>query len=382
MIVKAKNTLVVIIAIFLMYPVLGDICYDVTTDYKCRQNNNPSPEKKTFKNELLKSGYEIQQTTDSISLRLNCGKGSGSERNIMDLHHVIEKMQLSHNEKFICKMEGTIRSYMQTILNDRQFMKDYLKRKKTNKPIDKKDKIRMTALLIKYRLFKNQKGICNGYVTGDNGCYFSSARFDVPIEALRRIQLAAREYIQQDTEPKTCLVNGKEYSINSPECENEILSRVQTIPIPLILAQAVQESGWGNNDNKWVADYNNYLGLQVQFNNPKTMPCYKNCRCAGTNKTRCALRFQKPVGSVYEYAIRFNASPLKMYKEFREQRQKLGEISPLYDIHGQCNNARSLVSQLKRYAEEPEYVSFICDTLNDKVCEMLKKCPSYKRNYL
>ena len=376
-----KNILF-IITIFFTYPVFSNVCYDVTTPHQCRQSNSPSTTRDSFNNKNLKTAYDIQLTTDSISSRISCGKGSSSEQNIADIHQVIDQLQLSSHENFVCKMEVTIRSHMQTILDDRQFMKDYIERKKSSTLINKEDKIKMTYLLIKYRLFRNQDDVCGTYVASAGECYFSAARFDAPEEAFKQMQSAAQRYMQKATEPDTCLFNEKEYPLSSAECENEILSRVQAVPVPLVLAQAAQESGWGNEENKWVANYNNYLGLQIQFNHPKTMPCYKNCRCAGEEKTRCALKFKNTIGCIYEYAMRFNASSLTAYKQFREVRGNLREVNHLHATQQQCENARALVPQLKSYAEEPHYLNFICDRLNDDICEMLKKCPSYKTSSL
>ena len=108
------------------------------------------------------------------------------------------------------------------------------------------------------------------------------------------------------------------------------------------------------------------------------MSCYKNCRCAGTDKARCALQFTGVEGCFYEYSMRFNASGNDAYVDFRKARVNLQDMDNLDNVEAQCENARTLVPHLKSYAEEEKYVRYICDRLNDDICEMLKKCPNYQ----
>ena len=374
--------LIVLINIHGIHPVYSAICYDITTNHKCTQQNNSSKNSSEFKNSNLKKKYSIEVPIKSLSDKQSCGYTTAySETNITDLYKAIEAAQLNQRTKFVCKMETKIRIQNETTLDDRNFMKNYIEKRRSNKSINKEDTVKMTALLMKYRLLRNKNNACGSYQTSSGECYFSTARFNAPEEIFAQINEAAKKYVSQSRQPNTCLFNGTEFSLTSPECENEILSRVQAIPAPLILAQAAQESGWGSPDSKWVKEYNNYLGLQIKFNQPKTMSCYKNCRCAGTTKARCALKFTDASGSIYDYSMRFNASPLPAYKEFRKTRQTLNNMSELDSINNQCNNARQLVPHLKVYAEETHYMSFICNQLNENICEMLKKCPKYQLKY-
>lgn len=366
--------------IFHIDKTLSNTCYDVTTDHQCKQSDaKTKPNKDSFNNQGLVRDYQVQRIVSSFSERISCGNISvPSEKNIIDIYQLIEQAQLTEREQFVCKMSVEIRKKMKNILEDREFMKNYIEKKKTNAPINKEDKIKMTALLIKYRLLKNKDNICDPYVTRAEECYFSSARFEVPSEVFIEINKSATKYIDQLGEPQKCFFNRREYPLDSTQCENEILSRVQVIPAPLILAQAAQESGWGNQDNKWVSEYNNLLGLQIQFSNPPTMSCYKNCRCAGSKKSRCALKFTDISGSFYEYSMRFNASPHQAYKKFREARKALQNINEFDDINTQCQNARALIPYIKNYAEERKYMQLICNRLNNNICEIVRKCPTYK----
>ena len=354
-------------------------CYDITTGHKCPQlTPTPNTNNDSFNNENLKRNYRVQETIGHLLQKASCSNNTAtsSELNIIDIHQFIEETQLSEQEKFICKMSIEIRKKMLEILEDRKFMKDYIEKQRAKTAISKDDKIKMTALLIKYRLLANKNGVCSPYVGSAGECYFSSARFAIPKEMFVKINQSAVKYVNQVGEPKKCLFNKREYPLDSDQCEKEILSRVQTIPAPLILAQAAQESGWGN--KKWASEYNNILGLQVKFSNPPTMSCYKNCRCAGKKKSRCALKFTDVAGCLHEYNMRFNASSNKLYPKFRKARENLKNMDRIGDLNSQCQNARTLVPYLKGYAEERKYVRFICNRLNDDICDILKKCLEYE----
>ncbi len=354
----------------------GAACYDVTTGHQCKESPAVSSQpESTFGNEGLRTDYEVQVTVDSLSGRLNCGSSS-SEQNILDLQQIIEQSQLTEQGKFVCKMELKVRALNEGILQERQFIADYLADKKSGKKLTKEAQVKMTGLLIKYRLLKDKNDICKPYRSAGI-CYFSTARFSAPKEVFAKINETARKHVETNGEPSTCIFNQQEYPLAGPECEEEILSRVQVIPPPLVLAQAAQESGWGDPEKKWVRDYNNYLGLQIPFSQPKSMSCYKNCRCAAKGR-RCALKFEEIDGCLYDYAMRFNASSVKPeFQKFRSAR-KLLNTDEIDDVKSQCKNARKLIPYLKVYAEDNYYLSHICDRLNEKICTMLDKCPKYK----
>ena len=298
----------------------------------------------------------------------------------MDIHHLIEQANFSYQKKFVCKMEIKIRNQNQQILEERTFIQAYIANRKSNKNVSKNDKIKMISLLIKYRLLKNKNSACDSYKDGNGACYFSSGRFDVPDEVSSRIADSALKYAaDQIGEPK-CLLKKMEYPLTSTECEQEILSRIQVIPAPLVLAQSALESSWGR-EEKWVSEYNNYFGLQFLFNKPETMSCYKNCRCVDKNPKKCALRFENDDGSIYEYYMRFNASPRDGYKEFRKERKvmNLQDDTNRNDIEFQCRNARMLTSYLKVYSENNSYGESICDLLKKNICKILNECPQYNR---
>ena len=359
----------------------GAECYDPTTNYQCDEEDSSSEKRvasggsDSFNNTQLKKNYEVQVVLNALSQKSECGTASQTAQNIQDLHKIIKQSQLQKEEKFICTMEVKIRKQNQETLKDREFMASYIKKKKAKTPINKEDQIKMTSLLIKYRLLKNKKDICSPYKLS-SVCFFASTRFSVPSEAIQKIQSVAVNYVSKVGEPSGCVVGGKEHSLQSKQCEEEILSRVQAIPAPLILAQAAQESGWGKSE--WAKEYANFLGLQVKFSNPKTMSCYKNCRCSGEYNERCALNFKDVEGCFYEYAMRFNASPLTEYKEFRDKRSQLPNMDKQDEWSTQCQNARELTPYLKVYAEDPKYIPHICHQLNTTICKKLKKCPKYK----
>ena len=355
----------------------ANVCYDITTAHKCPQKRpSGAGAKDSFNTENLQKAHTIRVTVEHLNS--NCGtKVNSTSQNIVDIYKVIERAQLEDNEKFICKMSIEIQKQNLQVEEERQFMLEYIGKQTNQVPITREDKIRMTSLLIKYRLMENKAlankkdGMCSPYSSG-GVCYFALTRFSAPKEVHSRIQNVAINYVNQVEEgPDGCIVDGQRQALHA--CLEEIQARVSPIPAPLILAQATQESGWGK--SAWVRDYNNFLGLQQKFKQPRTMACYKNCRCAGTNNNRCAMKFDNITACLYEYYGRFNASPIDDYKEFRALRSSLPSQG---DLNTQCQNARELIPYLDMYAEDPDYQTHICNSVNTQVCQMMQKCPQLK----
>ena len=368
--------------LFFLLKAGGGICYDVTTDHTCKEstaNQSYASNEETISTEGSQKSYLVQSSVLSVQARLDCGSTASTAgstgQNLVDIHEFIEQSSLDEQERFVCRWEAKIRALNQSILRERAFMEKYIADKKAGRDISQEDRIEMTALMIKYRLLQDKNDICKPYRTGDGVCFFSPARFDVPSEAFRNMTVAAKKYVNQYEEPAGCLIGGRELPFTDDRCEKEILSRVQVIPAPLIITQAVQESGWGS--SRWANEYTNYLGLQVKFTNPPTMPCYKNCRCAGEVNERCGLTFTNIDGCLYAYSMRFNAAPHKEYSDFRKTRSSQQNIEQLDNVQAQCANARSLLPHLAKYAEDTNYEEHICKRLNQSVCNKLQKCPKY-----
>ena len=377
--------------LFFLLKAGGSICYDVTTDHTCPESTasqSSAGNEDTFNTEGSQRSSLMQSSISAVQARLDCGStastAGSTSQNLVDIHQVIEQANLEERERFVCKLEADVRALNQNILRERAFMEKYIADKKAGRDISQEERIKMTALMIKYRLLQDKNGICDPYEQG-GACYFSSARFDVPSEAFELINVAAEKYVDQLEEPAGCLIGGRELPFTDDRCEKEILSRVQAIPAPLIIAQAVQESGWGT--SKWADNYQNYLGLQIEFKDRPTMACYDNCRCAGEFNERCALKFTDISGCLYEYSMRFNATPYKGYSDFRKARASQQNIEQLDNVQAQCANARALVSHLNIYAEDEDYQEHICGRLTGKppdggpsydgVCKQLQKCPKY-----
>ena len=166
-IVKIQSISFFVQIVFFLFPLIfilhihqvsGYMCYDVTTDHKCPQENTNSVKTDGFNNKNLQVNYDVWSSAKSFFVKQSCNTASSSETNIVDIYHVIEHAQLSEREKFVCEMEVSIRQYMKGILEDRKFMKDYIERKKSNAFISEGHKIKMTSLLMRYRLLRNKRG--------------------------------------------------------------------------------------------------------------------------------------------------------------------------------------------------------------------------------
>ena len=352
-------------------------CYDITTTAQCGEMVPPKSTgnyEESFSNQNLQKNYKIQMAVSHLEQRQSSCLANPNEANILDLHTAINESQRSEQEKFICQTEINIRQKNQEILNDRAFIQAYIAKKKANTPVTEEEKIRITTLLIQYRLLGNKGDVCTH---GGNMCFYFATRFDVPEELFQKMRLSAAQYIQQNQEPECSFDGGRYYPLDSTECEQALLSRVNIIPAPLLLAQIAQESGYGN--SRWAKEYKNYMGLQAPFNNPSTMACYKNCRCAGVDNSICALKFESIDGAIFEYYQRFNAGSAKVYANFRNKRQSMKGIGEgLDDTQSQCQNARELTPFLKGYAMDTEYIPHICDGLNQVICQKLALCPKYQ----
>ena len=369
-----KNFFMIFFLIFSTKGALAQqaMCYDITNRaHQCPQKETASNENRTTYNTDGTQKASLRRVTiEALSL---CPLSqSQTASNIIDIQKVIESAQLTDRENFICKQFVEISKQNAKVEAERKFMLEYINKQKSKLPISPEDQIKMTSLLIKYRLMENKQDLCSHYKLRDGTCYFSTTRFSAPEEMQKKIQSVATNYVEQFGGPKGCFINRKTKTL--AVCEEEIKLRVRAIPAPLVLAQITQESGWGKSD--WAKGYNNFLGLQVPFRDPETMACYKNCRCAGEGQDRCALLFKNMTGCLYEYYGRFNASSSKGYSEFRKARLALSNQE---GINTSFQKAKELIPYLGMYAEDPSYQAHICNTLNQKTLnDMIKKCPPFK----
>lgn len=259
---------------------------------------------------------------------------------------------------FICAMVRKVELKNRRILRDREFALDYIKRLNQGpKSLSTEEQIAMTEIMIRYRILPK-----NPNKPGRPTYYFSSARYLTPTERDQVIRRNAEEFVRQNGSPKMCIV-GK---LTSTKCISEILEKIHVIPPAMPVAQAVLESGAGRSDV--ARNESNFLGLQILFRNPETMPDYKGCRPAHKDPKRCILRFEDdPLfqGSLDFYYGLFNANDYPQYKDFRNARMKL-----LTDFRqNSCEDAKELARYLGKYAESPHYIQKVNRQI-EEVCRI------------
>ncbi|MDE0092346.1 MAG: glucosaminidase domain-containing protein [Oligoflexia bacterium] len=262
-----------------------------------------------------------------------------------------------YKRKFLCEVDNYVSKQNLETKKDQKFMLDYLS---NSDQVTEEDHIRMTELLIKYRLLRDENW---------KEYYVSATRFQPPEETKRQIRELAEDYTKQFGNPTHCFFvesdKVKKSKLEDKACRDEILLRVHPIPAPLVLTQSVLESGWGS--SSLAKEESNILGLQVKFRNPGSMPNYPNCRPAKKDSSRCLLKFENYNGAVYEYFSRFNASHHPGYHRYRRARQSVYHDSDKTS----CQKAIQLSKAIDFYAENPNYVIEIQSMINSEICKMI-----------
>ena len=117
-----------------------------------------------------------------------------------------------------------------------------------------------------------------------------------------------------------------------------LLRRVDMIPVPLALAQAASESGWGN--SRFARNGNNFFGQWCYVTDCGAVP---NKRKSGA--THEVATFDSVRESITSYF--FNINTHYAYKEFRDVRQQLRE-------RGKTPRTMDLLPTLLHYSERRE----------------------------
>ena len=308
---------------------------------------------------------QAKQTLTALKSQENC-LSSSSLSSILAIdealsEQLVEKLAKPMQQNFVCHVNKYIKMQNQETEEDQKFMLDYIEKRKNNpEDLSEEDHLLMTEKLIQYRLLRNAQG---------KEYYVSATRFQPPSETKRKIKELARSYglsndcffVQENKIQKT--------KITSDACRDEIITKVQSIPPPLVLSQAILESNWGN--SSLASSQSNILGLQVNFRQPETMPNYPYCRPARKDPKRCLLKFSDYGGSIYEYYARFNGSHLSSYKNYRKSRLDLYNQNKSMDV---CKKSVKLTRSIDFYAENPHYITEIQNMIDSKACALWKNC--------
>ena len=129
---------------------------------------------------------------------------------------------------------------------------------------------------------------------------------------------------------------------------NELLTRVDGIPNSIVLAQAVNESGWGT--SRFAREYNALFGQYTYDENNGIVP---NQREEG--KKHLIKNFTSINKSIESYFKNINTH--RAYSDFRQTRNKIRNQDIQYNI-------TILVDTLAPYAEDKSYVDTINSIIN------------------
>lgn len=129
---------------------------------------------------------------------------------------------------------------------------------------------------------------------------------------------------------------------------NEMLSRVDLIPAPLILSQGANESAWGT--SRFAKEGNNFFGQWCYSKGCGIVPAARN-----EGSTHEVASFKSPQQSVHAYFMNVNRN--RAYSELRQIRKQLRTENPNAT---EMQRANELANGLMRYSERGhEYVSEI-----------------------
>jgi len=125
---------------------------------------------------------------------------------------------------------------------------------------------------------------------------------------------------------------------------DQILSRVDIVPLEMALAQAANESAWGN--SRFAREANNYFGQWCLQKGCGIVPLRRNAGAQHEVK-----RFDSPASSVRTYIKNMNT--LQAYEQFRNIRKSMRHQREALD-------AELLVAGLRQYSERgDEYIKII-----------------------
>ena len=121
----------------------------------------------------------------------------------------------------------------------------------------------------------------------------------------------------------------------------ELLNRIDIIPVSLALAQASLETGWGT--SRFSIDGNALFGQWTWKTNQGIRPKQR-----ATGKKYSVLRFSQLAESIENYTHNLNSS--SHYRSFRSKRNALRKAGYPTDLW-----AQNLVEKLKKYSSNYEH---------------------------
>ncbi|WP_251976636.1 protein bax [Salinicola avicenniae] len=128
-----------------------------------------------------------------------------------------------------------------------------------------------------------------------------------------------------------------EYAIacDSREVNDELLSRVNTVPLEMVVIQAVEESGWGT--SRIARDSNNLFGMR----------CFRRgCGIAQQGTSRRFQTFDSVRDGVRAYLHNLNTH--RAYAQLRNRRATLA-------ARGKSISAEAMIDELHNYSTSADY---------------------------
>lgn len=130
----------------------------------------------------------------------------------------------------------------------------------------------------------------------------------------------------------------------SPQRDEELLRRIDILPVSMTLAQAIEESGWGT--SRYAREGNALFGQRTWSKNTPGLVARKD----GQALEHRAQAFPDLMQSVRAYMHNVNTNPA--YKKFRVERQRLRAA-------GEELDGAHMIAFLGRYAENAAYAENI-----------------------
>ena len=265
----------------------------------------------------------------------------------------------TRRKNFVCAYNHVAEYINSLITMDRQVTLNYIASFHLG-AITEDELVDLTATLIRYRFFPiNSTGKCRFF---NYLCITPSTEKDTIYElALQAVQTRSSDlghcYISSGA-------NYEKHSLFGETCRNAIKKRIRPIPPPLILSQAGWESGWGT--SFFSIEGNNFFGIQTVFSSSSTTRRNPRCIPARNNPKRCVYNFNSVETGFFIYSQVLNSA--RSYIQLRNHRYES-------ELRGDtlCNISLQMARGLNRYAEDPNYVQKIQNTIRT-VCQIINNC--------
>ena len=269
---------------------------------------------------------------------------------------------------FVCGYKNVI-EYMNSLITvERKLVLNALHSLKRGNSIEPSTQIELVKTLMRYRLLpidENKPASCRFFsylcVAGENIVHEADIQKTLYGFAIHYLQ-------EQPAGPRACYrhIGKKETKqpLFSLECLEEIEKRIRPIPIPLAISQSGLESSWGK--SRFSEKGNNFFGIQTVFSSSKKAKSHLKCVPAKGNSKRCLYKFQSAEDSFFIYSQILNSA--RAYASLRNHRwnsEKAGGTP--------CEKAIKMVQGLKHYAEDPNYLKKIGNTVK-RVCQIMEDC--------